>query len=124
MTSGSVPAGLDLEAPLTRLGYTAFRPGQREAIEALLERGRLLLVAPTGGGKSLTYQLPATILPGTTLVGLAARLPDGRSGAGARGARRGRDLSRLDAGQPARCAGAWPAWRPDGSVSSTWRRSG
>jgi len=68
VTSARVPAGLDLEKPLTRLGYTAFRPGQREAIEALLERGRLLLVAPTGGGKSLTYQLPATILPGTSLV--------------------------------------------------------
>src|SRR5215510_10668312 len=58
----------DLDAALTRLGYTAFRPGQREAIEILLARGRLLLVAPTGGGKSLSYQLPATILPGTTLV--------------------------------------------------------
>jgi len=59
---------LDLEAGLARLGYGAFRAGQREAIEALLEAGRLLLVAPTGGGKSLTYQLPATLLPGTTLV--------------------------------------------------------
>src|SRR5262249_50583481 len=57
-----------LEAGLGRLGYTAFRPGQREAIEILLERGRLLLVAPTGGGQSLTYQLPATLLHGTTLV--------------------------------------------------------
>jgi len=59
---------LDLEAGLARLGYGAFRAGQREAIEALLEAGRLLLVAPTGGGKSLSYQLPATLLPGTTLV--------------------------------------------------------
>jgi ATP-dependent DNA helicase RecQ len=59
---------LDLEAGLRRLGYEAFRPGQREAIETLLEHGRLLLVAPTGGGKSLTYQLPASLLPGTTLV--------------------------------------------------------
>jgi ATP-dependent DNA helicase RecQ len=58
----------DLDAALTRLGYTEFRPGQREAIEVLLAQGRLLLVAPTGGGKSLSYQLPATILPGTTLV--------------------------------------------------------
>ena len=57
-----------LEEALGRFGHAAFRPGQREAIETLLERGRLLLVAPTGGGKSLTYQLPATILPGTTLV--------------------------------------------------------
>src|SRR5512147_2272284 len=59
---------LDLDAGLARLGYTSFRPGQREAIETLLERGRLLLVAPTGGGKSLIYQLPASLLPGTSLV--------------------------------------------------------
>jgi ATP-dependent DNA helicase RecQ len=59
---------LDLDAGLRRLGYESFRPGQREAIETLLERGRLLLVAPTGGGKSLIYQLPACLLPGTTLV--------------------------------------------------------
>src|SRR5499426_270231 len=58
----------DLELALARLGYTEFRPGQREAVETLFARGRLLLVAPTGGGKSLSYQLPATILPGTTLV--------------------------------------------------------
>ena len=58
----------DLDGALARLGYAAFRPGQRESIETLLERGRLLLVAPTGGGKSLTYQLPAIVLRGTTLV--------------------------------------------------------
>jgi ATP-dependent DNA helicase RecQ len=57
-----------LDAALARLGYAAFRPGQREAVETLLARGRLLLVAPTGGGKSLSYQLPATVLSGTTLV--------------------------------------------------------
>ncbi len=59
---------IDLEAGLARLGLEAFRPGQREAIESLLHTGELLLVAPTGGGKSLTYQLPAILLPGTTLV--------------------------------------------------------
>jgi ATP-dependent DNA helicase RecQ len=64
----AAPRGLALEAALARLGYESFRPGQREAIETLLERRRLLLVAPTGGGKSLIYQLPATVLPGTTLV--------------------------------------------------------
>ena len=56
------------EQALAQLGFEAFRPGQREAIDTLLETGRLLLVAPTGGGKSLVYQLPATILPGTTIV--------------------------------------------------------
>ena len=59
---------IDLEAGLRRLGFERFRPGQREAVEALLDVGRLLLVAPTGGGKSLTYQLPATLLPGVALV--------------------------------------------------------
>jgi ATP-dependent DNA helicase RecQ len=61
------PAG-ELRAALARLGHAAFRPGQQEAVELLLARGRLLLVAPTGGGKSLVYQLPALLLPGTTLV--------------------------------------------------------
>ncbi len=60
------PASLD-EA-LAKLGYASFRPGQREAIEELVAGGRLLLVAPTGGGKSLVYQLPATVLSGTTIV--------------------------------------------------------
>jgi len=57
-----------LDAALGRFGHRAFRPGQREAVETLLEEGRLVLVAPTGGGKSLTYQLPALLLEGTTLV--------------------------------------------------------
>jgi ATP-dependent DNA helicase RecQ len=61
-------AALDLDDGLARLGYTQFRPGQREAVLTLLAKGRLLLVAPTGGGKSLIYQLPASLLPGTTLV--------------------------------------------------------
>jgi ATP-dependent DNA helicase RecQ len=60
--------GLGLSEGLVRLGYEAFRRGQREAVEALLEHGRLLLVAPTGGGKSLIYQLPGSLLPGTALV--------------------------------------------------------
>ena len=59
---------IDLEKGLRRLGYPEFRPGQREAIETLLAHCRLLLVAPTGGGKSLIYQLPASLLPGTSLV--------------------------------------------------------
>ena len=53
---------------LGRLGHEQFRPGQREAIEGLLADQRLLLVAPTGGGKSLCYQLPALLLGGTTVV--------------------------------------------------------
>jgi len=59
---------VDLEAGLGQLGFSEFRPGQRQALETLLQVGRALLVAPTGGGKSLIYQLPAALLPGTTLV--------------------------------------------------------
>lgn len=58
----------DLDSALHQLGYDAFRPGQREAVETLLDDGRVLLVAPTGGGKSLCYQLPAMLLPGTSLI--------------------------------------------------------
>jgi ATP-dependent DNA helicase RecQ len=64
----TIPSSADLEAGLQQLGFSDFRPGQREAIESLLDGGRVLLVAPTGGGKSLTYQLPAALLPGTTIV--------------------------------------------------------
>jgi ATP-dependent DNA helicase RecQ len=49
-------------------GFTAFRPGQRQVIEAVLGRRDCVAVMPTGAGKSLTYQLPARILGGTTLV--------------------------------------------------------
>jgi len=51
-----------------RFGFDAFRPGQREAIDALLRERRLLCIQPTGHGKSLLYQLPATVLPGMTVV--------------------------------------------------------
>ncbi len=52
-----------------RFGLPSFRPWQREAIDALLvDQKSVLVVAPTGGGKSLCYQYPATELAGTTLV--------------------------------------------------------
>src|SRR6185369_17629439 len=56
------------EEALRAFGFPSFRPGQLEALETLHRRRRLLLVAPTGGGKSLIYQLPATMLGGTSLV--------------------------------------------------------
>ncbi len=62
------PAASELLQALATLGHDEFRPGQREAVETLLSEGRLLLVAPTGGGKSLVYQLPAILLPGTSVV--------------------------------------------------------
>jgi len=49
-------------------GYDQFRPHQEEAIRAALEGRDTLVVMPTGAGKSLTFQLPAAIDKGTTLV--------------------------------------------------------
>src|SRR5918994_1664734 len=52
----------------TRFGFTEFRPGQLPVIEALLAGRAALAIFPTGGGKSLCYQLPALALEGVTLV--------------------------------------------------------
>jgi len=92
---------MDIDAGLARLGYTEFRPGQREAVLTLLEKRRLLLVAPTGGGKSLSYQLPACLLPGTTLVlsPLVALMNDQVAALQARGVSATFLASTLDAAQ-------------------------
>src|ERR1700684_3128377 len=47
------------ETLLRRFGLDAFRPGQREAVQAALDGSDSLVVMPTGGGKSLCYQRPA-----------------------------------------------------------------
>lgn len=49
-------------------GFSQFRPGQQAVIEHLLAGRSAAAVFPTGGGKSLCYQLPAVVLPGVTLV--------------------------------------------------------
>jgi ATP-dependent DNA helicase RecQ len=51
-----------------RFGVTHFRPGQLELIEAVLAGKDALGILPTGAGKSLTYQLPALLLPGPVVV--------------------------------------------------------
>ena len=49
-------------------GYESFRPGQKEIIQKALEGRDLLIVMPTGGGKSLCFQMPAMLKPGLTIV--------------------------------------------------------
>jgi ATP-dependent DNA helicase RecQ len=49
-------------------GFRDFRPNQEPIITSILNKQDVFAVMPTGGGKSLCYQLPAKILPGTTIV--------------------------------------------------------
>ncbi|MFO7892272.1 MAG: ATP-dependent DNA helicase RecQ [Longimicrobiales bacterium] len=49
-------------------GYDEFRPGQETVIDAVLSGHDCIAVMPTGAGKSLTFQIPARLLPGTVLV--------------------------------------------------------
>ncbi len=49
-------------------GFETFRAGQREIVENILAGQDMLVLMPTGGGKSLTYQLPALLMPGLTIV--------------------------------------------------------
>lgn len=49
-------------------GFDAFRPGQDDVVKSVLAGNETLVLFPTGGGKSLCYQVPATVLPGLTLV--------------------------------------------------------
>jgi RecQ family ATP-dependent DNA helicase len=56
------------DALLARLGFEHWRPGQKEAVEAALEGRDSLIVMPTGGGKSLCYQLPGLATEDLTIV--------------------------------------------------------
>ena len=52
----------------THFGYADFRPGQARAVTSVLEGRDTLVILPTGGGKSICYQIPALLLPGLTVV--------------------------------------------------------
>src|SRR5947199_9003655 len=52
----------------TTFGYSTFRPLQREICEASLAGRDVFALLPTGGGKSLCFQLPALVRPGLTVV--------------------------------------------------------
>jgi ATP-dependent DNA helicase RecQ len=51
-----------------RFGFLEFRPGQERAVASVLAGRDTLVVLPTGGGKSVCYQVPAMVLPGLTVV--------------------------------------------------------
>jgi ATP-dependent DNA helicase RecQ len=82
-------------------GHERFRPGQEEVVRALLEGRSALAVFPTGGGKSVCYQLPALLLEGVTLVvsPLIALMKDQVDGLRARGIAAARLDSTLDGGE-------------------------
>ncbi len=58
----------NLQKHLQRFGLNQFRPGQREVIEAIVQRRDCLCIMPTGGGKSLCFQLPAVMRAGVAIV--------------------------------------------------------
>ncbi len=72
---------------LHKFGLQSFRPGQREVIESIVSGNDCMCVMPTGGGKSLCYQLPSIIRPGLTIVvsPLIALMKDQVDGLGKRG---------------------------------------
>ncbi len=69
LPQAALPAAPDPRALLRSVfGFDDFRPGQAEVVEAVLAGQDVLAIMPTGGGKSLCYQLPALCRPGLTLV--------------------------------------------------------
>ncbi len=66
MSSGGIMQARDLLREV--FGYTAFRGPQESVITRVLDGGDALVVMPTGGGKSLCYQLPALVRPGMGVV--------------------------------------------------------
>ena len=88
-----------LQALQQHFGFDAFQPGQQAVVEHLLEGRSAAAVFPTGGGKSLCYQLPALLLPGVTLVvsPLIALMKDQIDALARRGIRAQRLDSSLDA---------------------------
>ena len=63
------PTRLDARRLLGRtFGIDEFRPGQEEIIASVLDGRDTVGIMPTGAGKSICYQIPALLLPGTTVV--------------------------------------------------------
>ena len=97
-----------LELLKQHFGYDAFRPGQEAIISNALAARHGLVVMPTGGGKSLCYQLPALALGGLTLVvsPLIALMKDQVDGLRADGI--AARVRQQQPGQPRRCRRGTP----------------
>ena len=68
MLGGMTDQAAALGALNRYFGYDSFRPGQSGLVDAILAGRDVLGVMPTGAGKSVCYQIPATLLPGVTIV--------------------------------------------------------
>jgi ATP-dependent DNA helicase RecQ len=64
----SISTRLLLDNLKHNFGYESFRQGQEDIIKQLFDGRDSLVLMPTGGGKSMCYQLPAILLPGVTIV--------------------------------------------------------
>ena len=62
------PAGAARELLGQTFGNTSFRAGQGEVVDHVIGGGDALVLMPTGGGKSLCYQIPSLVRPGTGIV--------------------------------------------------------
>ena len=97
-----------LAAVSTTWGFSELRPAQEEAMRASLAARDVLVIMPTGGGKSLCYQAPALIRPGLTLVisPLIALMKDQLDGLLANGVRAAMLSSALEADERSAVRGA------------------
>ena len=96
-------------------GYDSFRPGQQEIIDHVVAGADALVLMPTGGGKSLCYQIPALVRPGTGVVisPLIALMQDQVDALQALGVRAGFLNSSQEAGDRARVEAAFLAGELD-----------
>ena len=63
------PQTIDLKKGLkTHFGFDSFRGEQEKVIQNVLSRKNTFVIMPTGGGKSMCYQLPALLLDGTAII--------------------------------------------------------